>query len=239
MPRSGADRSVMGSGIGRRTSRPDRRAVVGSVVFHLALGAALFVSGIRFRTELPEFVAYRVQLRSPPPTEAAAEPEPVEATTQIETPEPPPEPAPRPPEPKPEPRTQTAVPEPEKPKPAEPQPARGPDPEPAPVGGENIDVMIEGQEFPYPGYLDNIIVQNRRHFRWSGRCDLEASVAYYIDRDGNVGGIRLTQNSTDWNFNLQVKAAVELAGRQGAYGALPDGWIGDRLWVKFTFLPGC
>ncbi len=237
MTRSGTG---LGSGIGRHRPRPDRRAVVGSLIFHVVLVVLVFVSGLTFRQELPEFIAYRVQIVSPPPAEAAPEPEPPTPTTRIETPEPTPQPQPekRPDPPPQQPKVQTPAPPPEE-KPKEPEPAKGPDPKPAPVTGENLNVNIEGQEFPYPEYLENIILQNRRYFRWSGRCDLEAAVAYYIDRDGRTGNIQLTKKSGDWNFDLQVKAAVELAGRQGAYGPLPEGWVNDRLWVKFTFLPGC
>jgi hypothetical protein len=32
-------------------------------------------------------------------------------------------------------------------------------------------------------------------------------------------------------------SAIELAGRNGAFGKLPDGWVPERLFVRYRFLP--
>jgi periplasmic protein TonB len=247
--------AVFGTGIGRRRPRPDRRAVVGSVIFHLALVGALYAGGLH-RATLPEFEIYRVQLRSPPPQELAQAPDvtpvapqpivpPRQAVEpQREQPKPePPKPEPPKPEPaKPEPaKTEppksavtTADPE-EKPK--DPAPAKGPDPKPESRGGENLDVNMEGRDFPYPAYLENIITQLYRHFRWSGNPKLQAEVAFAINRDGSVGSITVSRKSGDFNFDMEAMAAVEQVGRRGLFGSLPEGWVDDRLWVRFRFLP--
>ena len=53
----------------------------------------------------------------------------------------------------------------------------------------------------------------------------------------HVGGLRLDDGSGNFNFDLEAMGAVEQAGRRAAFGPLPEGWQGDRLWVRFTFLP--
>jgi periplasmic protein TonB len=251
--------AVFGTGIGRKRPRPGRGAVVGSVVFHGALIGALYAGGLH-RATLPDFEIYRVQLRSPPPQEQAqvTEVAPV-APSPIVTPprqavEPqrvqpkpdPPKPEPEPPKPEParEP-PKTDVPKPavttaEKPaeeKPKEPEPPKGPEPKADSPGGENLNVNMEGREFPYPAYLENIITQLYRHFRWSGNPKLQAEVAFAINRDGSVGSITVSRKSGDFNFDMEAMAAVEQVGRRGLFGALPEGWVDDRLWVRFRFLP--
>ncbi|MGH7129495.1 MAG: hypothetical protein ACREIV_13075, partial [Planctomycetaceae bacterium] len=185
---------VWGTGIGRKRPGPDRRAVLGSLTFHAILIAALFLAGLHRAAE-PEFEVFRVQLRSPPPQLAAVEevsppeviPEPVVAPPRdIERPTPRPEPPqPKPPEKTPE---KPADPPPEE-KPKEPAPTTGEKPDPDSQGGENLDVNMDGREFPYPDYLENIIRQLHRHFRWSGSPSLEAEVAFYVNRDGSDGGL--------------------------------------------------
>jgi outer membrane biosynthesis protein TonB len=249
--------AVFGTGIGRKRPKPGRGAVVGSVVFHGALLGALYAGGLH-RATLPDFEIYRVQLRSPPPQQQAQVPEvapvapqPIEAPPrtvepQREVAQPKPEP-PKPEPPKPEPAKQPPPTEAPKPavttapkteeKPKEPEPTKGPEAQADSRGGENLDVNMEGREFPYPAYLENIITQLYRHFRWSGNPKLQAEVAFYISRDGTVGGITVSRKSGDFNFDMEAMAAVEQVGRRGLFGPLPEGWVDDRLWVRFRFLP--
>lgn len=233
------DASVLGGSIGRAQPKPDRRAVVGSVIFHGALLIALW-GFTTIRPDEPEFEVYRVKLFSPPPQVEAAAPEPVARPTPIRPPQPVERitPTPPPPTPQPAPKPQTVEqPPPEQPKPKEPEPVAGPGAQADSPGGENIDVDLEGQDFPYPDYLANIILQLQRYLRWSGSPNLENQVMFYVDRSGGVGGIRVLQRSGDINFDLQSVNAIEQAGRRGAFGPLPDGWVQDRLWVRFRFLP--
>jgi outer membrane biosynthesis protein TonB len=230
---------TLGSSIGRRPPRPDRSALVGSVVFHVILLGALVVGAVWQRVREPEFVAYRVKLISPPPQVRAEQP------TPVRTPEPrivrPPEPERRVETPRP---TQPEVKRPERtpvadttPKPKEPEPVAGAKPDPESTGGADVNVNIEGQEFPFPDYLDNIILQINRYFRWEGSGSPTATVSFYINRDGSAGGIGLVERSRDLKFNFEAMAAIEQAGKRGAFGALPDGWVPDRLWVRYKFLP--
>lgn len=218
--------------------------LVASVLLHVFVIAAFWVAGVQITPE-PEFVQYRVTLVSPPPQEQG-EPEaqavletPVLVEPEPEPPAPQPEPEvrqPDPPRPQPAPPTQTATPPPEEKKP-DPAPVRGPDPKPSPVGGDNLNVQLDGEEFPFPDYLANIVTQLHRMFRWSGSANLEAEVVFYIQRDGTAGGVRIVRKSGNFQFDLQAHEAVDRAGRTGAFGPLPDGWQQDRLWISFTFEP--
>jgi TonB family protein len=224
-----------GARLRRRGSRPPRRFLVASLGLHVFVVAALYAGGVRM-PRTAEFETFRVNLVSPPPTEQG-EPEPVVTTTPVVPPPvvQQPQPTPQPPQPTP-PRTQAPTPTPPQRQP-DPAPARGPDPRPSPVGGENLNVVQDGRDFQYPEYLENIVRQLNRYFRWSGAANLEAEVVFYINRDGSVGGIQLAKRSGTFAFDLQASQAVEQAGRARAFGPLPDGWQRDRLHIAYTFEP--
>jgi outer membrane biosynthesis protein TonB len=117
-------------------------------------------------------------------------------------------------------------------------PSKGSNPHPnAKVGGSGINVQLQGEEFPYPGYLENIILQISRFFRWSGSADLRAETYFVINRNGSVSDIQVTRSSGDWQFDLTVRGAIESAGERRAFGALPRGFEGDRLPISFYFQP--
>jgi len=232
-----------GARLRRRRARPPARALFGSVALHGVVIAVFWLAGLQLRPE-PEFVQYRVTLVSPPP-QVEGEPEPEVSTPPtpvIVEPEPEPDPpAPEPePEPEPErpppPKPETSTPPPEREKKPE-EPVKGPDPVPSSVGGDNLNVQLQGEEFPYPEYLENIVRTLHNYFRWNGAPNLEAEVVFYIQRDGTVGGIRIVRKSGNFQFDLQAHEAVDRAGRAGAFGPLPDGWQQDRLWISFTFEP--
>lgn len=235
---AGVTTSYWGSRLSRPpASQPPRRFVIISVGLHLVFVGVVYAAGLR-SPRLPEFEQFRVSLISPP-AQVEGPREPVQTTTPVVAePEPEPEPQVEPPRPTPPepPRTQAPRPEPVEKQP-EPKPATGPDPTPAPVGGENINVVQDGRDFQYPDYLEGIILQLTRYFRWSGPANLEAEVVFYILRDGSVGGIQVVRGSGNFAFNAQAMAAVEQAGRAHAFGPLPDGWQRDRLHISYTFLP--
>lgn len=234
----GQEPGTWGTRLRRRGSRPPRRFVAYSIGLHAAVVAGLYLGGLH-RVELPEFETYRVNLISPPPAEAG-EPEPVVTppapVVQAPPPEPPPpqqQPQPQPPPPPPQ-RT-PPPPEPER-RPDPPRPTRGPDPAPSTVAGENLQIQQDGREFQYPEYLENIMRQLTRYMRPpAGQENLEAEVVFYINRDGSVGGIRVSQSSGSFQFNAQAMQAVEQAGRARAFGPLPDDWQRDRLYISYTF----
>lgn len=223
---------------GPPASRPGKGAVTLSVAVHTAVVAGAIVASLMSADPLPAFEVYRVELVSPPPSEAGPEdlrppePEPVVTpapTEQEPAPElPPPEPIPERP---PVERSPPPEPEPER----EPAPSRGADPDPESVGGEDLEVRIDGRDFSEPAYLENIIRQNRRYFRWSGDPGLRACVYFEILRDGGTRGIRIVRGSGNFRFDLAARGAVEAAGSRKAYGPLPASWPHDLLPVQFSF----
>jgi outer membrane biosynthesis protein TonB len=232
--------STWGARLRRQRAKPPALALVASVVLHAAVIAGMWLAGLQLSAE-PEFVQYRVTLVSPPPQEEGeptpeppAPETPVVAEPEPEAPEPQPEP-PKPETPKPAP-PKPAPPKPPEPKP-DPAPSRGSNPRPDSPGGENLQVQQEGEEFLYPEYLENIVRQLHRMFRWNGAANLEAEVVFYIQRAGTVGGLKVVQRSGNFDFDLAAHEAVDRAGRTGAFGPLPDGWQSDRLWIRFTFEP--
>jgi TonB family protein len=219
-----------------RGSQPQRRAILGSVLLHAVVGIVAWAAGLHARAPLPELRTYRVHIVSPPP-QAAGEPEPVTVTPEprVVTPEPTPTPPPeqpKPPPPKPPVRQPTTT-APAKP----PEPVRGRTPQATSPGGSGLNVRLEGEEFPFPEYLQNIITQTHRYFRWTGTSRLRAEVYFVINRDGSVSDIRILRSSGDLGFDLEAMGAIEQAGTRRAYGPLPAGFRGDRFPVSFYFEP--
>lgn len=233
---NGPGLAYWGGGIRRQARSPGSKPFVLSLLLHLAVVALLWGAGLRVRHDLPEFVQYRVQLVSPPPT-VEGPPQPVETTTAPVVSAPKPEPQPPTQQPPPKPQTQAAQPKPVEAKPQEARPAVGRDAKPAAVGGENINIAMEGQEFPYPEYLQNILLQLKRYFRWDGAANLSAQVVFFIKRDGSVGGVDVLSKSGNFRFDVQAIEAVEQAGRAKAFGPLPDDWQGEKLYILNTFEP--
>jgi protein TonB len=190
-------------------------------------------SALRPAPPLPEFKVYRVSIVSPPP-QVAGEPEPVAPevpkVVQERPVEAPPKPQPKaPPVQKP-----TAQPKPKE----ESRPAQGRNPKPEEkVGGDGLNVQLDGELFPYPEYLNNIIRQINRFFRWTGAGGLTAEVYFVIRRDGTVEDIRLLRGSGNLEFDFEAMGAVEAVGTRGLFGPLPEGYTQERLPVSFRFRP--
>jgi periplasmic protein TonB len=115
---------------------------------------------------------------------------------------------------------------------------------PAPVagggelGGKGTDVAnirTEGIDFPYPGYLENIVRQIALRFRPPRGSPLKAEVMFLIRRDGSISGFQFRQRSGSFTFDLEAQGAVESAA--SAFGALPAGFREDVLPVMFSFDP--
>jgi periplasmic protein TonB len=107
-----------------------------------------------------------------------------------------------------------------------------------PIGGRGADVAnvkVDGIDFPYPVYLQNVVRQIALQFKPSARGALQAEVAFMIRRDGSIAGLRLTRRSSVFSFDQDALAAVELASR--AFGPLPEGFSDDVLPVIFSFDP--
>lgn len=107
-------------------------------------------------------------------------------------------------------------------------------------GGKGADVRnlkTAGIDFPYPGYLTNIVRQITLAYTppRGTAASLVAEVKFMIRRDGSVAGIELVKSSNNRLFDLEAQATVESVGAARSFGPLPSGWSDDVLVVYFTF----
>jgi outer membrane biosynthesis protein TonB len=116
-------------------------------------------------------------------------------------------------------------------------PVAGRNPKPGSVGGEGLNVQLEGEDFPDPEYLENIIRQLNNYFRWTGAGNLTTEVGFYILRNGSVRGLRTIRKSGTIAFDLAALESVDAAGQRRTFGPLPKSWPRDGLGVSFTFMP--
>ena len=193
---------------------------------------------------------YRVNLVAAPAGERAAgvvQPAPVTPRVEPPTPTPPrpvaqapdvaPTPRPAPPRRRVAPQS-TPTPAADAPKPAATtsQPVAGG----GPAGGTGADVATvrtPGIEFPYGGYLDNIVRQLVLRFRPGSNRALVADVSFLIRRDGSVSNIRILRSSGVYTFDVEAQGSVEAAGQARAFGPLPRGYPDDVLPVTISFTP--
>ena len=156
----------------------DRKAMGLSVGLHTVVFVLAWLGTTRSSSEV-EFIAYEIELVSPPPAVQAEEPTVATQELVVETPEP----EPAPPEPEEEEAEVVPIEEPAPDPPPEPEPATEPPPDPDEVevvaaapdpppeeeperSGDGINVRLEGLQRDYPEYYDNIIRQIQRCFRW-------------------------------------------------------------------------
>lgn len=232
-----------------------RLGVVG-LTASIALHAMVIVGFLMVGRETPRRVlpAYRVELVAAPqaagPVVGAApaapptpqpKPAPPRPTTSQRRPAPVPRPAPRQ---APPPAPARSVPAPAR---AAAPAAAAAAPTPVPggaegapggVGADPATIRTEGVEFPFPGYLRNLVAQVYRRWRPpAGNADLEAEVLFLVHRDGSISGLQFTHRSGAFAFDLEAQGAVEAAARAGAFGPLPAGYGADMLPVSFFFSP--
>jgi periplasmic protein TonB len=216
-------------------SRGGTLALAATVVVHASVGGALLgLSGSTARATPP---VYRVELvaaprpepearRAPdvvqrPAERAVAIKPPTRHTTVAKTPPPPEKPTEQR---EPAPRTTPQV-----------APAEGEKPS---TGSDPATVKVEGQEFPYPEYLRNIVGQVYRQWqRPSGNAALRAEVFFLVHRDGSISNLRFVTRSGSFSFDVEAQGAIEAAASSGSFGPLPQGYADDVLPVSFFFDP--
>ncbi len=110
-----------------------------------------------------------------------------------------------------------------------------------PTGGKGTDVATvrsDGIEFPFPGYLNNIVRQIALNFKpRNPAARLKAEVRFLIHRDGSVSDLTFIRRSGNFSFDLEAQGAVEAASSTRAFGPLPTGFPDDALPVVFSFDP--
>ena len=220
--------------------------VVGSVFVHTsAIFLAWWASAAP--AQVPDFVAFEIELISPPAAELGERTTPPPEELVIETPL---DPVPEPQEAIPPAVIEEEAPADEPPTPEEtvappdvelvddPEPPTSPDPDPdVETPGEDLNVRLEGLRRDYPVYYENIIRQMQRCFRWRGEEDLRAKVYFVINRDGSVSEVDILESSRSIAFDIEAMGAAECAGDRGRLGPLPEALPFDRLPVSFTFSP--
>ncbi|MBI4538693.1 MAG: TonB C-terminal domain-containing protein [Gemmatimonadetes bacterium] len=226
----------------RRKGRPGSAAVLASAALHVLLLLLVWWRREAF-SSLPEFMVYELTLVEPPPAELG---EPETAAPQrpvVDRPQPEPEKeSPPPPEVKRTEPTRAARDDrearPRRDEPREAEKPRGPNPQPGGrEAGSGLNVRLEGFRTDFPEYFENIVRQLTRYFRWRSGGSWEAEVAFMIQSDGGVAEIRWVRRSGNFAFDLEAMGAVESAGRDGAFGPLPQGFPADHLPVSFYFKP--
>ena len=110
-----------------------------------------------------------------------------------------------------------------------------------PVGDKGTDVATvrsDGIEFPFPGYLNNIVRQIALRFKPRNPASrLKAEVRFLIHRDGSVSDLTFVRRSGNFSFDLEAQGAVEAASSARRFGPLPTGFPDDVLPVVFSFDP--
>lgn len=207
-------------------------AAIGSLLLHTLMGGVLIWAGTQLTLPTPAEV-YRVDLVAAPRPRA---PEVAAPAAQKEAPKP------RPPE---EPaekaklkkKPEVAAAKVETPsKEAEPKPEERKKTLEEPNADETI--RLEGAPFPYPEYLNNLVVQVKRRWRPpTGPQRWTAEIAFVIHGDGHVTDIEWVRRSGNFTFDLEARGAIETTARQQAFGALPEGYPSDQLRVVFLFDP--
>jgi protein TonB len=126
-------------------------------------------------------------------------------------------------------------------KPAPPAKTEAPKAGGGPVGDKGTDVATvrsDGIEFPFPGYLNNIVRQIAINFKpRNPNARLKAEVRFLIHRDGSVSDLTFVRRSGNFSFDLEAQGAVEAASSVRAFGPLPAGFPDDVLPVVFAFDP--
>jgi protein TonB len=178
----------------------------------------------------------------------------VRPPTSEPAPTPPPEPVPPPPAPEqvqpsrmPPPPSEKAAPQrpqqratPNITEKATPAPREAPVAGGGPEGGSGTDVanvQLRGINFPYQGYLDNVVRQIAVRFKPDNARNYTAEVFFKINRDGSVSDLNIVKRSGDFLFDQEALGAIEAAGKAGAFGPLPSGFTDDILPVFFSFDP--
>ncbi|MCC6242876.1 MAG: TonB family protein [Gemmatimonadaceae bacterium] len=103
-------------------------------------------------------------------------------------------------------------------------------------GADTRNLRLDGIDFPFPGYVKNIIRQLDIAFsprQVSGA--LLTEVKFLIRRDGTVIDTEIVKSSRNRIFDLEAMATVEAVGQAKSFGPLPAGWNDDVLVVYFTF----
>jgi colicin import membrane protein len=104
-------------------------------------------------------------------------------------------------------------------------------------GGGGGSVNLEGANFPYPYYLNNIQIKILSNFKPAVSArqakELKAVVFFVIDKSGRISEIKLEDKSGHFIFDQEAQRAIL---RSNPLPALPPAFGSDRLGVHFEFV---
>ncbi len=229
-----------------QSSRIGKGPVIGSAFVHtVAIFLAWWVSAAP--TPVPDFIAFEIELISPPAAELG---EPTMAPPEELVIERPTDPVPEPQEETPPLAIEEETPVDQAPEPEatvappdvelvdEPEPPTSPNPDPdVETPGEDLNVRMEGIRRDYPEYYNNIIRQMERCFQWRGDVGLRATVYFVINRNGSVSDVDILEQSTSIGFDIEAMGAAECAGSNDRLGPLPEDLPFDQLPIVFKIDP--
>jgi len=97
-------------------------------------------------------------------------------------------------------------------------------------------VSTPAMAFPFRAFLPNIVGQVLRRSQRPGQTTArQSAVSLFVHRDESITDLQFIRRSGNFAFDLEAQGAVEEAGRFKAFGALPNGWTADVLFVRFYF----
>lgn len=104
-------------------------------------------------------------------------------------------------------------------------------------GTDVTNMVVEGIQFPYPWYLENISRQIILALQWDKGGAWVTEVRFVIHRDGSVTDIVVLTSSGNREFDREGRGTIESVGNSRKFGPLPTGFSDDVLPVYFTFRP--
>jgi len=201
-----------------------RKAFLYSFISHIFMVVVLIISGLSSGAAKPPPVIYRIKLVSAPASRETVE-KPVREEGNV-TPPPPVKVE------KIRPKKKKPVEESKKEVSKRPKVKETADDKKG-VGG----VELEGEEFPFPYYLELFISKISRNWRnpiTEPETGLSAQVYFRITRTGRIADVALRQGSGNFVYDQAAMRAVLVSN---PLPPLPDGYKGDFLGVTCEIIP--
>lgn len=241
----------------RRRPRPEAemgRPFLGSLAVHGAVVVLALILSLG-EPEQIEFMTFQVDIVAAPPEQVRDTPVPPTEEIVVETPNP--TPPPQPEVTTPPPVVEDVVPDPEPdPTPPEPDPTP-PEPDPVPevrddppaaaaepeedteLSAAEVTIRMQGIQRDFPVYYRNIQTQIERCFRPPpGVNGVETTIYFEIRPNGRSAEERFEARSGNSSFDFEaLRAIADCAGRNAAFGPLPEDWQYERMPILFTFRP--
>jgi outer membrane biosynthesis protein TonB len=108
--------------------------------------------------------------------------------------------------------------------------ATGSNPQAGSLGGEGLNIHVEGDPCPVAGYCERVTIQVQRFFRAPpDNTGARGEVCFRIQRDGSVTDIQAQRvRGGGAAFRLAMMEAAEAAGSRRAFGTLPAAFDPQR-----------